>query len=289
MKYVPKIVSRLAHKSLFRAKKHSPTLLVVGGVAGMGVAAVLAVKSSGKGHEVVADHHDDRALLADNATSGDLVSLYASTGAELVKVYAPALVVGTISAGAILYGHNILRGRHLAALAAYSGLAEQFTAYRERVATTVGEAMEKEIHNGAHGEYVEDPDRKGEYKLKAVYNTEGGQQNDYLRPWFDERNPRWLRDSTANADLLKGVQRHMNDTLAIRGHLFLNEVYDALAMPRTSEGAVIGWLYESMLGDGYVDFGIFTNDDPHTVAFRNGAERSVRLNFNVDGLIWDQI
>lgn len=33
----------------------------------------------------------------------------------------------------------------------------------------------------------------------------------------------------------------MNDKLRWQGHLFLNEVYDALGMPKTRLGAVMGW------------------------------------------------
>jgi hypothetical protein len=32
-----------------------------------------------------------------------------------------------------------------------------------------------------------------------------------------------------------------------------------------------------------------TSQDPNAIAFRNGGERSVRLNFNIDGVIWDLI
>jgi Family of unknown function (DUF6353) len=82
----------------------------------------------------------------------------------------------------------------------------------------------------------------------------------------------------------------MNNILRIRGHVFLNDVYDALGFERIPMGSVVGWLYDSEGGDRYVDFGFMTGIDPQTIAFRNHEERSVRLNFNIDpGMIWEKI
>jgi hypothetical protein len=115
------------------------------------------------------------------------------------------------------------------------------------------------------------------------------EQANYLRPFFDEANPNWTTDPTSNFYFLKGVQAHMNRLLDVRGHLFLFEVYDALGIPRTKETIVAGWLADSDRGDGFVDFGFMTDQSPQATMFRNGGERSVRLNFNIDGVIWDLI
>jgi hypothetical protein len=80
----------------------------------------------------------------------------------------------------------------------------------------------------------------------------------------------------------------MNNLLEIRGHVFLNDCFDALRMPRTREGQVTGWVMDGK-GDRFVDFGFMTNNDPHTVAFRNKVEATVQLDFNVDGEMWHRI
>lgn len=59
---------------------------------------------------------------------------------------------------------------------------------------------------------------------------------------FDQKNPNWTPQPEHNELFLRGVQNHMNNVLAAREHLFLNEVYDALHVPRTREGAVMGWI-----------------------------------------------
>jgi|SRR6478609_4214363 len=302
MKFVPKKLTRFSNRSVLKLSKNSPTILVVAGVVGFGATAILAAKASRKAEVVVNEHKAQRVQIGDvpakdevskderKAKQVEVFELYYNTGWELTKVYGPALCVGALSAASILWGHKVLKGRHVATLAAYSGLSEQFAAYRGRVAKTLGDKAERDIFDGAYGEYVEDPDRKGEYKMQPNWSENDETSLNYARPWFDEVNANWSRDPEINMFFLKAVQTHMNDLLQLRGHLFLNEVLDALHMPRCSEGQVMGWVYNNPEGDSFVDFGFMTSDDPNTIAFRNGMEARVRLNFNVDNKpVWDLI
>ena len=86
-------------------------------------------------------------------------------------------------------------------------------------------------------------------------------------------------------------QNYANDTLKARGYLFLNEVYDMLGIPRTKAGQVVGWIYDEKhpIGDNFVDFGIVDVNNERSRAFMNGYERSIILDFNVDGNILDLI
>lgn len=297
---VPKGLTRFGSRSVLKARKHSPTILVVAGVVGFGATVVMAVKSSRKAEVVINEHKAQRAQIGDVPKKGEVANdvrkekqvevleLYYNTGFELTKVYGPTLIVGMLSAASILYGHKILHGRHVATMAAYSGLFEQFTAYRGRVQQTLGEKAERDIYNGAHGEYVEDPDHKGEYKLQPVF-ADGNPSASATQPWFDEHNAYYSKDPEVSKMWLTGVQAHMNQLFNIRGHLFLNEVLDALNMPRCAEGQQLGWVLGAGTGDDFVDFGFLTDDTPHTLAFRNGEADTVRLNFNVDGIVWDLI
>lgn len=294
---LPKGMTRFGSRSLLKARKSSPTILVVAGVVGMGVTVVSAVVASKKAQPVIDNHKKERADIGyvSKTASKDVrreqqvqvAELYYHTTTSLAKVYGPTIVLGTLSTASILYGHKILRGRHVATLAAYSGLTEQFAAYRGRVQKTLGEKAERDIFNGAHGEYVEDPDHKGEYKLQPVFP--GDPSSTATRPWFDESNYHFSKDPEITKMWLTGVQTHMNQLFQVRGHIFLNEVLDALNMPRCAEGQQLGWVLGAGTGDDFIDFGFLTDDDPHTVAFRNGAETTVRLNFNVDGIVWDLI
>jgi hypothetical protein len=291
MTYLPKSITRFGHRHLLKLQKNSPTILVVGGVVGLTASAVLAAKATRNIDPILEDHAKGRLEVSETVFRSqseeqrELVLLYADTTWKFARLYGPSIAVGAISAGSILHGHKILKGRHLATMAAYTGLMEQYQAYRSRVAETLGTELEREIHDGGVGVWEEDPDRPGEHKRKVVH---AGTPANYLRPFFDESNPNWTTDPASNFYFLKGVQAHMNRILDIRGHLFLFEVYDALGIPRTPEVIVAGWLADGD-GDNFVDFGFMASQDPQAIMFRNGGERSVRLNFNIDGVIWDLI
>jgi hypothetical protein len=97
---------------------------------------------------------------------------------------------------------------------------------------------------------------------------------------FDETNAYWEKKPEYNLLFLKNTQNYFNDLLNSRGHVFLNEVYDRLGFKRTPAGQVVGWL-RSGKGAGYIDFAIHDEQKSSTP--------SVSLDFNVDGIIYDQI
>lgn len=292
MKFIPKSVTRAGARSALKVRAKSPTLLVVGGVIGFGVTTVLAVKATRQAEPIIEQHKKERfqlsgvTYLTKQDKQKDLVRLYGGTAISLTKVYGPTIVVGALSTAAVLSGHNILQRRHVATMAAYSGLMDQFRDYRGRVAKTLGEETEKEIYDGAHGEWVEDPEHPGEKKRVMVYDP--NQDTAYLRPWLEEDLVGWTKDPVENYLFLQGLQKEMNFRLQTYGYVLLSDVYRKLGLPLEPNAIVTGWLYDGD-GDNYVDFGFLSSDDPQTVGFREGRLNAVRLKFNVDGPIWDKI
>lgn len=105
---------------------------------------------------------------------------------------------------------------------------------------------------------------------------------------FDSSCARWSKDPKYNKMYLEHLQVHANDLLRATGHLYLNEVYDMLGIPRSKAGQLVGWIYDedSPYGDNFVDFGL---DNPRNSDFMNGYKSTVLLDFNVDGMIIDKI
>ena len=101
---------------------------------------------------------------------------------------------------------------------------------------------------------------------------------------FDENSAGWDRSREGNIYFLKLTQDHCNDLLKFRGHLFLNEVYDQLDIPRRAIGQCVGWIYNenNPNGDNFVDLGIFNERN-------NNNENVFILDPNVDGYILDKI
>jgi hypothetical protein len=102
---------------------------------------------------------------------------------------------------------------------------------------------------------------------------------DEYTTFFNSANQNWQPDVEHNLLFLKAVQAHMNNWLAIQGHVFLNDVYDALRLPRTAQGAVVGWVYNGA-GDGFIDFGATTH---------GAGAGEIKLTFNVDGVILEHL
>ena len=101
---------------------------------------------------------------------------------------------------------------------------------------------------------------------------------------FDENSASWDRSRDMNVFFLKFTQDYFNDLLKLRGHLFLNEVYDRLGIPRRALGQCVGWIYDenNLNGDNFVDLDIFNE--------RNNNDKNVFiLDPNVDGYILDKI
>ena len=120
----------------------------------------------------------------------------------------------------------------------------------------------------------------GEIISNNIVEIEKGDNNGlskYAR-YFAPDCPGWTNDRDYNMTYLKSQQTYVNELLKSRGHLFLNEVYDRLGLPRTKDGCVVGWVLGS-----YVDFGLDNerNKDPE--------QRYQILDFNVDGWILDRI
>lgn len=105
---------------------------------------------------------------------------------------------------------------------------------------------------------------------------------------FDETCKGWTKDAEVNLQVLLGMQLIASEKLMSVGHLFLNDVYDMLGIPRTKAGQLVGWIYEpdSEDKDNYVDFMIH---EKYNKGFINGYENTAILDFNVDGVIIDKL
>lgn len=298
-------VARTFKKATFKAKKHSPEILVVAGVVGVVTSGVMACKATTKLSGILEESKNNVDTIhnyveekgfsekyTEEDSKKDLTIVYAQTGIKLVKLYAPAIILGTLSIGAILTSNNILRKRNVALAAAYATIDRSFKDYRGRVVERFGEELDKELKYNIKAkeikEKVVDEDGNKKTVKKSVNVVDPNMYSDYAR-FFDDGCTGWGKDPEYNLMFLKQQQNYANDKLKSQGYLFLNEVYDMLGIPRTKAGQVVGWVYDEAnpIGDNFVDFGIFNYESEKARDFVNGYERTILLDFNVDGVIWD--
>lgn len=297
---------RLLSTTSLKLKKASPEILLVTGIAGTIVGTVLACKATTKVSEIIEeknklvedvhtclDYKDEKYTEEDSKK--DLTIIYTQTGIKLLTLYAPAIGVMTLSIGSIIAGHRILSKRNAAIAAAYAVVDGSFKKYRKNVVERFGEEIDKELKYSIKSKEI-----KSKKNGKTVKETEKYiEPTDGIPPlegiseysrFFDAASTNFAKDPEYNMMFLRRQQDYANEVLKSRGHLFLNEVYDMLDIPRSKAGQVVGWIYDEKnpKGDNYVDFNIYRNTEGNR-RFVNGLEYNILLDFNVDGVIYDLI
>ena len=300
-------VTRTAHKIGFQLKKHSPEILAVAGTVGVVASTVMACKATTKLHDILEDSKNQvnqvHAVLENKSIPAekyseedgkkDIAVIYTQTTLKVIKLYAPAVILGALSLTSILTSNKILRKRNVALAAAYTAVDKGFKEYRANVIERFGKDLDRELRFNVKAKEIEETvvNEKGEEEtVKKVVNEAAVGKSEYAR-FYDDGCKGWEKDPEYNLMYLRHVQDYLNDLLRSRGHVFLNEAYDQLGIPRTKAGAVVGWVYNEKdpVGDNYIDFGIYDPKDEKARDFVNGYERVILLDFNVDGYILDLI
>lgn len=293
-----------------RLKKYSPEILVVVGVVGVVSSAVMACKATTKAGDILEEAREKLDNIHEAEELGkvrdvdytledakkDTTIVYVRTGLKFAKLYGPSVILGALSITSILASNNILRKRNVALGAAYAAIDKSFKEYRGRVVERFGDAVDRELKYNIKAQKIDDievdPETGKEKKVKKTINVVGSdlECSPYAK-FFDEGSEYYEKDPERNLFFLRAEQNYANDKLRARGYLTLNEVYERLGIPTTKAGQIVGWVYDldKPNGDNYVDFGIYDIYREKNRDFVNGYERSILLDFNVDGDILDLI
>lgn len=296
-------------RTLLKLKKNQPEIMLAGGIV-CGIGTVVWASYATLKAQAVMSEADEKfemieaaqALESESYTEEDVTrDKFVATVQTLVglgRLYAGPVALGTLSLGLILGSHNILTKRNTALVGAYTLLNQGFKEYRQRVVALEGPEKDQQYRYGfsPEGESCQvslktknkeeaKPEDVGVDKLPDCMVVAG--TSIYAR-WFDEENRYWQNDMGTNIFFLRSQQNYSNDMLRLRGHIFLNEIYDMLGLPRTKEGAIVGWVAGH--GDGFVDFGIMNPEIKENRDAVNGyVSPRILIDPNVDGVIFDMI
>lgn len=307
-------ISRSFGRGTLLAKKYSPEILLGAGLVGMLATVVMASKATLKAGDILEEANSDlekidmavqvsesqKVEYTQEDQMKDKAIVYVQTGLKFAQLYGPAVGMGVLSIAAILASHGVMKNRQVALVAAYNLLNEGYKNYRARVVEELGAEVDRNYHLGLKDESYSEKETDEEGKTKTV---KGIRQTSYdnrtksiYARFFDETSRMWRNDALMNRAFLTAQERYMNDILILRGYLFLNEVYEALGLPWTKEGQLVGWVLKSdpkeMANegrDGYVSFDIFNVYNDPGRDFVNGTNPSILLDFNVDGPVYDLI
>lgn len=275
--------------------KHAPSILFGAGVAGFVGTVALAIKATPKMEAILTEteerieksnltrqNHGEHYSELDRKK--DHTTVYVQCFVKIAKVYAPTVIVGVLSIAALGGSHRILTRRNASLGAAYMALQEGFNKYRERVVAELGDEKDREFKFGVkYTEFAEDTENGTTTVTVKHFDPNGRSPYSVI---FDEFNPNYTRNPDSNWDFLCNVEDYMNARLLRRGYVFLNEVRNALGFEDVPEGQIVGWLLKNDVtkSDGCIRLGHKEADD-----FFRGPNKSVMLDFNVDGPIYHLI
>lgn len=289
-------VSRTIGMASLRLKSASPEILVGIGVVGVIFSTFLACKATLKADAVINEAKETlnsieeckETVAEDKYTENDYKNdtklVYVQTCVKMARIYAPAAFIGLMSLTCILAGHDILRKRNIAMNAAYSAAVKSFDNYRENVRKELGEEADKRFRYNirkAETEVTEVDENNNVINTKKEIDISDYDGKSGIARWLDDCTNVSGKDTEYKLWKLKCDETTCNQLLKSRGYLFLNEVYECLGLPITSEGQLLGWIYNDKrpIGDNYVDFNL-------QEAMRDGdTEPSYIVDFNIDGNI----
>lgn len=282
-----KAIPKVAQKGINFCVKNSPHILFGAGVVLTVGGAVLACKATLKTARELDDYRAEiegakNDLAHTDEYSKDLAYIYGKNALQVAVNYAPAVVVGSVGIACLTGSHVQLTKRNNALMAAYTALHTAYENYRDKVREEIGEEKELQFYHDTVMEHVVD-DEGRTHEIVSSHDPE--KMSPYAR-FFDEGSPHWQPEAEINFAWIECQQRYLNQLLRARGHVFLQEAYDALGIPRSSAAQAVGWIMNSDEGDSYIDFSLHHNRNRR---FVNGIEPCILLDFNVDGTIINKI
>lgn len=200
------------NKMQYFLKKHSATILTVGGVVGVVGTSVLAVKATPKAMMLL---EDAKQVKGDELTPVEVIKI-------AWKPYIPAVLtgVGTI---ACICGINYLSSKNQATLmSAYALLEQGYKEYRDKVGDLYGEEADKSVKEAIAQSRMEEGMKKEDDKM-----------------WFFDVHSLQFFESTMD-DVLKAESAFLK-LLEDRGYACMNEYYDLLGIRHIPEGYQLGW------------------------------------------------
>jgi hypothetical protein len=295
-------VTRMVGQQVLAVKSHSPVILLGAGTVGMIATVVLGSKATLKMSDILdeAETLDGKVEEAsekaqayglsytDEDKRKDRLTVRVKTAIKIVKLYAPTVIVGSASLVCFISSHKVLSKRNAGLSAALMGATKAFNEYRNRVVDELGKEKDLEFRYGVVERTIGVDTDEGvvEKTIRGIDQNAMLADGDsmYAKVFSRKTSARWQPVPIQNELFLKSQQNWMNDLLNSRGHVFLNEVYEALGFDHTEEGSVVGWIRGH--GDQEVDFNVFGVEGLREDVFVNGDVDSILLDFNVHGPIY---
>ena len=207
--------------------KNSPAIFTGLGIVGLGATAYFAYKSRDGVEEIVEGVEEAR-------EQGNDINRF-EVVKDLVGVLALPVTTGILSGACIITAHRIQNQRIGALSSALLAQQAKNLYFENKYKKEHGqEEYEKFITPTVEEEVVDEDGEK-------TTITKRGNLNDIHGSWFDKSSEYVSDDHTYNIATIEAANDKMQARLFQKGHLLLNEVRDALGLPRDPRGQLMGW------------------------------------------------
>ena len=210
----------------YEISKHSPAILIFLGITGFASTFVMACKAAPKAKEVLEELHLEQ---EENREENTKLIQIAKDVKEVAPIYAPSILMGSMSVACIVWSYSI-NSKRLAALAtAYSISERTLHEYQNKVIETIGEKKEERIRD----EIAKDHIRDNPPSSNEVILTDGGEMLCY-----DSLFGRYFK---SNINVIRKAEWTLNRRLINEMYVPLNDFYDEVGLPPTRMGDELGW------------------------------------------------
>ena len=256
-------ISKAFHTVARTTAKHSPIIFTVGGVLGLGATAWLSFKAAKK-VEVIMDRVEESqeatevlkqveiglSTVTTKEARQDLLKTQQRfivvpemTRMDIIKEVGAAValpvVTGIASIACISLSYYIQNNRIVSLASALAVSTAEQTFYRAKYKKEHGEEAAREFYTPTVEEERTVVNAKG--KEEKVVDTNKHAMDSMHGLWFDQSSEYASDDHAYNLAFIREQKDRLDLTLFRKGVIKLNDVLDALRMPRVRMGGVVGW------------------------------------------------
>lgn len=222
-----------AYKALNTIGKHAPVIMTGAGVVALGATVYFTIKSKDKVDKHL-DEFEERKENGEELKTTEVVSKIASDVAIPV-------VTGTLSITCFVGSYYILNKRVVGLSTALASSYAQYEFLRNKVKDEYGEEKLKDLEKPVR--VLEKGTKKEPRKVEKVVLK--SKQAGF---WFCECDEYVSDDYGYNIAYIEEMNHILSERVIRTGMISLNYVLDMFGLPRTPEGAVLGWTDDSWSG-----------------------------------------
>ena len=209
-------------------KSNAPEILTALGISGVVTTAYLTARASFHAARLIEEHEGM------NGEAVDPRQRFKERARLVWKEYIPPTLSGGVTIACIIGSHKLSGHRTAAAVAAYSLTEKAFSEYKEKVVQEIGKGKEQKVRDEIAQDVV---NRAPEKEIDVLVLSD----NVLCCELYTGRTFRCDMES------LRKAENDLNKILISQVYASLDEFYDIIGLPYTSDSTLLGWDSDNFL------------------------------------------